>query len=178
MLGAPGSEHACAHTGTDKQARGSVGPHLPAEPKQRRSPAARARRRSGLWSSEGDRRAPHTRANPAVLVAWAKEHGKPAAAVHGGATARVVASEASPALARREEVLRRLSDAVRCSCTRKRGGRGSGAGLSARSQAPVRDSWPVKAYHGEPTRARGARGGGRAAGETELALVTWSGRNG
>ena len=43
---------------------------------------------------------------------------------------------------------------------------------------PARDSQPVKTYHGEPTRAPGARGGGGAQGKTELALVNWSGQNG
>ena len=43
---------------------------------------------------------------------------------------------------------------------------------------PVSDYRLVKAYHGEPTRARGERGGGGAQGETEQAQVDWSGRNG
>jgi len=91
-----------------------------------------------------------------VLVAWAKEHGKPTATVHGGEAARVVAGGASPAMAGREEVLGRLNGAVRCSCARKKGGQGSGAGKSTGAEltgelgrAPVSNSGRLGPYHTE-----------------------------
>ena len=91
-----------------------------------------------------------------VLVAWAKEHGKPTAAVHGGAAAWVVAGGASPAMVGREEVLGRLNGAVRCSCARKKGGQGSGAGKSMGAEltgelgrAPASNSGRLGPYHAE-----------------------------
>ena len=114
-----------------------------------------------------------------MLVAFAKEHGKPTATVHGGAAAWVVAGGASPAMVGREEVLGRLNGAVRCSCARKKGGKGSGAGESMGAEltgelgrAPASDSHGRDTYHSEVTRARGARGGGGAAGEMESSTAS------
>jgi len=91
-----------------------------------------------------------------VPATWAKELGKPAAAVHGGAAAWVVAGGASPAMVGREEVLGRLNGAVRCSCARKKGGQGSGAGKSMGveltgelGRAPVSNSGQLGPYHAE-----------------------------
>ena len=42
----------------------------------------------------------------------------------------------------------------------------------------MRNYRPEKTYHGEQTRAPVAKGGGDAAGEMEMALAHWSGRNG
>jgi len=89
-------------------------------------------------------------------MAWAKEHGKPTAAMHGGAVARVNAGGASPAMEGQEEELRRLNGAVRCSCARKKGGQGSGAGKSTGAEltgelgcAPMSNSGRLGPYHAE-----------------------------
>ena len=140
MLDPPGSEHRHTHRATDRWAPMSGRPHLAATRDRGGGGPSRSHRRRGLWPGEGDQRAPHPRANPTVPVAWAMELGKPAAAVHGGAAARVIAGGASPATARWEEVLEILGDAVRCSCARKEGGRENRAGLSTLSQAPARRS--------------------------------------
>ena len=84
-------------------------------------------------------------------VAWAKELGKPAAAVHGGAAARVVAAVASPAMALWMEALGSLSDTVWCSCVRKESKKEDGGVRSMKWSTPASDSWPVKAYQGELT---------------------------
>ena len=100
MLDPPGSKHRHTHRATDRWAPASGRPHLAATRDRGGGEPPRSHRRRGLRPGEGDQRAPHPHAIPTVPVAWAKELGKPTATVHGGAAARVVAGEASPAMAR------------------------------------------------------------------------------
>ena len=102
---------------------------------------------------------------------------------NGGAAARVVAGGASPATVWRKEALGRLNVAVWWLCARRKGGKGSGEGESTGAEltselgrAPTSNSQGRDAYHGEATRARGARGEGGAAGETEWSPASCGGR--
>ena len=102
---------------------------------------------------------------------------------NGGAAARVVASGVSPATVWRKEALGRLIVIVRCLRARRKGGKRSGEGESTGAEltselgrAPTSNSQGRDAYHGEVTRARGARGEGGAAGETEWSPTSCGGR--
>ena len=102
---------------------------------------------------------------------------------NGGAAARVVAGGASPATVWRKEALGRLNVAAWCLCARRKGGKGSGEGESTGAEltselgrALASNSQGRDAYHGEVTRARGARGEGGAAGQTEWSPASCGGR--
>jgi hypothetical protein len=143
------------------------------------------RRRRGLRLGQGDQRAPHPRGNSTVPVVWPKELGKLAATVHGKVARWVIAGEAFMATTRWVEVLGSISDTVRCSCTRKEGGRWSGEEVSTEHsfsgehvRAPVSNLRGQWHYHGKPMRARKARGGDHARIKMEVPAVSWGGRNG
>ena len=102
---------------------------------------------------------------------------------NGGATVRVIAGGASPAMVWRKEALGRLNVAVRCLCAQSKGGKRSrkgestGAELTSKlSRAPASNYQGRDAYHGEVARARGARGDGGVAGETERSPASCGGR--
>ena len=82
---------------------------------------------------------------------------------NGGATVRVIAGGASPAMVWRKEALGRLNVAVWCLCARRKGGKGSGEGESTGAElsgelgrAPASDSGRLEPYHVERRRAKAA----------------------